>query len=214
MPDTVTVMIAGVTGATRSSYRADLFDWEDYVSLRSFIRRSAGRMTQEMNPQNPNLVQKEFLRSHVIETLGLIDEASDRPDFPLGPTWDSHLFRELLNSDLLPKEQSQVEIEQPLSGQIVPGTVIEGVVYPDSESGRIQIYQDKSEPGSDGNAWDLVLMRDLDPKLRRFDFTHEIRRTGINGNKMRALKVVNRRSDGTLLGSRIVKLKIDGLTQP
>lgn len=214
LPETVTVMIAGVTGGTRSSHRTDLFDWEDYVSLRSFIRRSAGRMTQEMNPQNPELAQREFLRSHVIETLGMIDEAAERPNFPLGPTWDSLLFRELLNSDLMPKEQSQVEVEQPRPGQVIQGTVIEGVVYPDSESGRIQIFQDRSEPGSDGNAWELVLMRDLDPKLRRFDFTHEIRRTGINGNKMRALKFVNRRSDGSLLGSRVVKVKVDGLSLP
>jgi hypothetical protein len=160
------------------------------------------------------VVQKEFLKNHVIETLGLINEASDRPTFPLGPTWDSQLFRELLNSDLMPKEQSQVEVEQPLPGQLVQGTVIEGVVYPDSESGRIQIYQDITEPGSEGTAWELVLMRDLDPKLKRFDFVHEIRRTGINGNKMRALKFVNRRSDGTLLGSRIVEVKVEGLSLP
>ncbi len=214
LPDTVTVMIAGVTGATRSSHRTDLFDWEDYVSLRSFIRRTAGRITQEMNSQSPEQIQKEFLRNHVIETLGMIDEASDRPNFPLSPTWDSVLFRELLSSDLMPKEQSQVEVEQPLTGQVIQGTVIEGVVYPDSESGRIQIYQDKTEPGADGNAWELVLMRDVDPKLRRFDFIHEIRRTGINGNKMRALKFVNRRGDGSLLGSRIVKVKVEGLPLP
>lgn len=214
LSDTVTLMIAGVTGSTRASARTDLFDWEDYVSLRSFIRRTAGRITQEMNSQNPTLTQKEFLRNHVVETLGLIDESAERPNFPLGPTWDSVLFRELLGSDLLPKEQSQVELEQPLPGQVIQGTVIEGVVYPDNDSGRIQIYQDKSEPSTDGTAWELVLMRDLDPKLRRFDFTHEIRRTGINGNKMRALKIVNRRVDGSLLGSRIVKVKVDGLTQP
>lgn len=214
LPNTVTLMIAGITGSTRATARPDLFDWEDYVSLRSFIRRSAGRITQEMNAQNPNQTQRDFIRNHVKETLGLIDESDERQTFPLGPTWDSDLFRELLDSELLPKEQSQVAVEQPLPGQVIPGTVIEGVVYPDSESGRIQIYQDANEPNGTGSAWDLVLMRDLDPKLRRFDFTHEIRRAGINGNKMRALKIVNRRQDGSLLGSRIVRLKMNGLSEP
>jgi hypothetical protein len=212
--NTVTLMIAGFTGATRESTRTDLFDWEDYVSLRSFIRRAGGRLTQDVPTDNPNVLQREFLRSSVIETLGLLDPNSTRSDFPLSPAWDSSLFREILNSETLPKQLSQVKIEQPLAGQSIGGSVLEGVVYPDTESGQIQIYQDIEEPKSDGSAWELVLKRDLDPRQRRFDFTHEIRRPGLNGNQIRALKIVNRRSDGALLGSRIVRLRVEGIQTP
>lgn len=212
--DTVTLMLAGTTGITRETMRPDLFDWEDYVAMRSFIRRAAGRLTQEIIAENPNAVQREFLRNYVQETLGLIDEKSMQPNFALGPTWDSGLFRELLASDSLPKQLSQVKVEQPTHGQNIAGTVIEGVVYPDSESGQIQIYQDSPEPKADGSAWDLVLKRDVDPRQRRFDFSHEIRRSGLNGNQMRAMKIVNRKADGTLLGSRIVRLRIEGIARP
>ncbi|MFZ9520943.1 MAG: hypothetical protein ACO3A4_10740 [Silvanigrellaceae bacterium] len=212
--DTVTLMVSGVTGTTRESMRQDLFDWEDYVSLRSFVRRAAGRLTQDVPTDSPNTVQREFLRQSVIEVLGLIDDNSPRPAFALSANWDSELFRELLLSESLPKQISQIKIEQPTSGQTIAGTVIDGVVYPDSESGQIQIYQDTQEPRGDASSWELVLKRDLDPRQRRFDFTHEIRRTGLNGNQVRALKFVNRRSDGTLLGSRVVRLKLEGISRP
>jgi hypothetical protein len=123
--DTVTFMITGLTGTTRESMRPDIFDWEDYVSLRNFVRRAAGRFTQEISTDNPNLAQREFLKNSVVETLGLIAENTERPIFALGPTWDSELFRELLFSENLPKQLSQVKIEQPTSGQTVPGTVVE-----------------------------------------------------------------------------------------
>jgi hypothetical protein len=207
-------MLAGVTGATRESMRQDLFDWEDYVSLRSFIRRAAGRLTQDVATDSPNTLQREFVRQSVVEALGLIDDNSERPNFSLSANWDSELFRELLVGENLPKQISQVKIEQPTSGQSIAGTVIEGVVYPDSESGQIQIYQDSQEPKSDGTGWELVLKRDLDPRQRRFDFTHEIRRPGLNGNQVRALKFVNRRSDGTILGSRVLRLKLEGISRP
>jgi hypothetical protein len=212
--DTVTLMLAGVTGATRESMRQDLFDWEDYVSLRSFVRRAAGRLTQDVATDNPNTLQREFLRQSVVEALGLIDDNSERPNFSLSANWDSELFRELLVGENLPKQISQVKIEQPTSGQSIAGTVIDGVVYPDSESGQIQIYQDSQEPKNDGTGWELVLKRDLDPRQRRFDFTHEIRRPGLNGNQVRALKFVNRRSDGTILGSRVIRLKLEGISRP
>jgi len=212
--DTITLMIAGMTGITRETLRPDLFDWEDYVALRSFVRRAAGRVTEGLNNDNPIAAQRDFIRTQIAETLGVIDENAQRPNFALGATWDSALFRELLNSELLPKQLSQVKIEQPLHGQSLAGTVIEGVVYPDAESGQIQIYQDASEPNADGSTWDLVLKRDLDPRQRRFDFTHEIRRSGLNGNQMRALKVVNRKSDGTLLGARIIRLRMEGIARP
>jgi hypothetical protein len=212
--DTITLMIAGTNGITRETLRPDLFDWEDYVSLRSFVRRAAGRITEGLNNDNPNAAQRDFIRNQIQETTGVIDENSPRPNFALGPTWDSELFRELLNSDQLPKQLSQVKIEQPLHGQTIAGTVIEGVVYPDAESGQIQIYQDAAEPKSDNSTWDLILKRDVDPRQRRFDFTHEIRRSGLNGNQMRALKVVNRKADGTLLGSRVIRLRMDGIARP
>ncbi|NBO38981.1 hypothetical protein EBU99_10405 [bacterium] len=212
--DVVTLMLSGVTGVTRESMRPDLFDWEDYVSLRSFIRRAAGRLTQDIFTDNPNLLQKEFIRTAVQETKGLIDENVGESEFPLGSNWDSELFRELLTSETLPKQLSQLKIEQPSNGQTIAGTVIEGAVYPDSESGQIQIFQDSTDPKSDGSPWDLVLKRDIDPSQRRFDFTHEIRRTGLNGNQMRALKVVNRRVDGSLLGSRIIRLRVGGISRP
>jgi hypothetical protein len=212
--DTVTVMISGVTGASRESMRPDVFDWEDYVSLRNFIRRTAGRLTQDTITDNPNALQKEYLKNSVIETLGLINENTERANFALGPTWDSELFRELLMSESLPKQLSQVKVEQPVAGQTIAGTVIEGVVYPDAESGQIQIYQDSQDPNADGAGWELVLKRDLDPRQRRFDFTHEIRRTGLNGNQIRALKVVNRRIDGAILGSRVIRVRLAGITAP
>jgi len=31
---------------------------------------------------------------------------------------------------------------------------------------------------------------------------------------MRALKVVNRKSDGTLLGARIIRLRMEGIARP
>lgn len=212
--DTVTVMISGVTGATRDSMRSDVFDWEDYVSLRNFVRRTAGRLTQETVTDNPNAMQKEYLKNSVVETLGLINENTDRPNFALGPTWDSELFRELLMNDSLPKQLSQVKIEQPAAGQTIAGTVVEGVVYPDAESSQIQIYQDSQDPKADGTGWDLVLRRDLDPRQRRFDFTHEIRRTGLTGNQIRALKIVNRRIDGVILGTRVIRVRLAGITTP
>jgi hypothetical protein len=214
LKDTITLMVAGTTGTTRESLRPDLFDWEDYVALRSFVRRAAGRITEGLNNDNPNAAQREFIRNQIQETTGIIDENSPRPNFALGPTWDSELFRELLNSELLPKQLSQVKIDQPLHGQSLSGTVIEGVIYPDAESAQIQIYQDASEPKSDGSTWDLVLKRDLDPRQRRFDFTHEIRRSGLNGNQMRSLKVVNRKADGSLLGSRVIRLRMEGIVRP
>jgi hypothetical protein len=212
--DVVTVMIAGVTGTTRDTMRADIFDWEDYVSLRNFIRRAAGRLTQDAVTDNPNGLQKDYLKNSVTETLGLINENTERPNFPLGPTWDSELFRELLSGDALPKQVSQLKIEQPAAGQTIQGTVIEGVVYPDTESGQFQIYQDRQDPSGDGLGWELVLQRDLDPRQRRFDFTHEIRRTGLNGNQIRSLKIVNRRIDGAILGTRVIRLRLAGITTP
>jgi hypothetical protein len=212
--DTVTLVLSGTTGLTRETSRPDLFDWEDYVSLRSFIRRAGGRLTQDVPADNPYAMQKEFLRSSIQETLGLIDDSSLSPKFALGPTWDSDLFRELLNSETLPKQLSQVKIDQPTQGQTVPGNLIESVVYPDPESGQIQVYQDAAEPRQDGTAWDLILKRDLDPRVRRFDFSHEIRRVGLNGNQMRALKFVSRKADGTLLGSRIVRIRVQGIERP
>lgn len=212
--DTVTLVVAGLTGATRETMRPDMFDWEDYVALRAFIRRAAGRLTQDVATDSPNTLQREFLRNNVVETLGLIDENSTKSVFPLGATWDSQLFRELLNSDALPKQLSQIRIEAPSAGQNISGNVIEGVVYPDSESGQIQIYQDSDQAKPDGTGWELVLKRDLDPSQRRFDFTHEIRRTGLSGNQFRALKIVNRRNDGAILGSRIVRVRLDGIAKP
>lgn len=212
--DTVTLVLSGVTGLTRQTTRPDLFDWEDFVSLRGFIRRAAGRLTQEIASENPANVQREFIRNSVLETLGLIDDNAPEPKFNLGPSWDSALFRELLQSESLPKQMSQIKIEQPTHGQLIPGTVIEGVIYPDPESGQIQIFQDSSDLKTEGSSWELVLKRDLDPRSRRFDFSHEIRRMGLTGNQWRALKVVNRKSDGTLLGSRIIRLRVQGVERP
>ncbi|MEY4066048.1 MAG: hypothetical protein RIR26_2256 [Pseudomonadota bacterium] len=213
-PDTITLMIAGTTGATRETSRTELFDWEDYVALRSVIRRAAGRLTQDIMTDNPSAVQREFIRSSVQETLGMLDENAEPPQFPLGATWDSDLFRELLASEMTPKQTSQIKVEQPIHGQTIAGTVIEGVVFPDEESGQIQVYQDSPEASGNGTPWELVLKRDLDPRQRRFPFSHEIRRIGLNGNQLRALKFVSRRSDGSLLGSRIVRLKVEGIARP
>lgn len=212
--DVVTLMVSGVTGATRETARPDMFDWEDYVSFRSFIRRAAGRLTQDISSDTPNSLQKEFLRHSVVETLGLIDENASHPQFPLSANWDSELFRELLSQEALPKQLSQISIEQPTPGQVIAGNVIEGIVYPDAESAQIQVYQDSPEAKPDGTGWELVLKRDLDPRQRRFDFTHEIRRAGLNGNKFRALKIVNRRMDGSILGSRVVRIRLEGITSP
>lgn len=213
-PETITLMIAGTTGASRETSRTELFDWEDYVALRSVIRRAAGRLTQDIMTDNPAAVQREFIRTAVHETLGLLDENAEPPNFPLGATWDSSLFRELLGSEMTPKQTSQIKIEQPSHGQNIAGTVIEGVVFPDEEGGQIQIYQDSPEAAGDGSPWELVLKRDLDPRQRSFPFSHEIRRVGLNGNQLRALKFVSRRADGSLLGSRIIRLKVEGIARP
>ncbi len=218
--NTVSLTIAGPAGTTRDDLRPDWIDWEDYMSIKQTIQSIVMQISRDI----PGLVsapigETSWLKTHVVEAAPgfhlaptLPASKIGQPDFTLPLFWDSKLFRELLERNLMPRNFSQVRVETPSVGQVFEGTQAAFSIYPDPETTSLEIYQD-SENAEFGKSWDLISKADISLADPRFDDTHNFRNPGANGTGARAIKIVCRKQDGTLLGTRVVRFAVKNSQQ-
>lgn len=213
--DIISLTIVGAAGLEAQSLRANWFDWEDYVGLRQVVRdvlQETIRRFQRQDPE-PKLKDPAFLRAQVVENLAWpADEAEAKNGwhFPLPVFWDSELFGELIRQPNAPKRTSLVRVQSPSDGQVIEGTSVSFRIFPDPQSSEVSIYQDR-QGATPGQPWDLILKREWEAGKAEFDFSHVFRSQGAAKNQTRAVKVVARKADGSLLGTRIVRFTLKGI---
>lgn len=214
--NTISITVVGLAGQNKDTFKPDWIDWEDYVGLRQTLQsivQQTGRdlLGKDMDAQ---LKDPEWLSKNIVEQWpgqpGVGGVPAGKPDFLLPAFWDTQVFRELLAMTSTPRDVSQVRIESPTEGQVFPGNDVYFSIYPDPDTTEIQIYQDVANP-QPGKAWDLIQKIDSDAGVVKFEDTREFRRVGANGSKARAMRIVCRKADGTLLGTRIVRFVVDGI---
>lgn len=215
----VTIVISRLPGLSLNTSRLDFMDWEDYVAVRKSVFAVLAQIGRVLNKPEfePKFHDSSFLNSQVIEAFK--DDTSnaeipaDKPNFFLPDIWDKNLFREILSATHVLRDVSQFRVETPQEAQVFAGTEATFAFYPDRDSAVYEIYQDNSKkvPGA---PWDLILKQDFNPSQERYELNREFRYPGLTGDKVRAVKFVARTMDGKIIGSHVVRFRMDGIATP
>ncbi len=207
----VSIMLTGLAGENPGQYRPDWLNWRDYVSIqkmtRAVLRSFASFLPPGSMSANPMDHVSEDNASAPIAggTLGGLQR-----NFSLPPFWDGKLLSEMLKIEDI-SISNEIEATTPgiqtfpdvrAEFQFKFGKNVSSVVF-DVDSGA----RNKSD-----SAWELVRRSNLRDTSQARPFEEEFTNRGISGNEFRALRVTALNARGEPIGFRIVRFRLNGLT--